>query len=482
MKREIHVIIYNITNVVVHLLTKDEKTEQLRVIVESYYLFIEDKEQFFDWFTMENSEELTGFDIAAQRGNKEIIKFLFEIISKTDEGKLRLTEKRNSVFHNAAKKNQCYPIIFFYEKLQKFFPNNKIFDTPNQYNITPLHYACYNKCSNAIDLLLDLGADFNAVDVDGKSVLSYAVCSGSTRTVKKLLIRGADKSIKEIEGKTPYDLAKEKNNQDMCDLLRKKSMFEKICSVEIGSIKGIRHDYELLNFFVFYFIIMYGFIMFYKNSVTKKEDNQTYNLIILLLLVLSMLFVFLSMVIGSYFICCFKRRRRSKKAQKPLIELFEDSQNVCVKCRKIMKYNTVHCLVCDVCVDNWDHHCFWLNTCINKKGKPVFLAFFFLLFFSLIANVFLGVFTLFALIKDNVQYKDDTQHIKKIGSISTVSVFIFCFTYPLLFNLIPICRDVFKSRKEDFVEDASLSEIETKLLSGTFPPKQGSISISSDIK
>ena len=90
MKIEIHVIIYNITNVVVHLLTKDEKTEQLRVIVESYYLFIEDKEQFFDWFTMENSEELTGFDIAAQRGNKEIIKFLFEIISKIQMKERRL--------------------------------------------------------------------------------------------------------------------------------------------------------------------------------------------------------------------------------------------------------------------------------------------------------------------------------------------------------------------------------------------------------
>ena len=480
MKIETHVIIYTITNVVVHLLTKDEKTEQLRVIVESYYLFLEDKEQFYDWFTMENSEELTGFDIAAQKGNKEIIKFLFEIISKTDEGKLRLTEKRNSVFHNAAKKNQCYPIIFFYEKLQKFFPNNKIFDTPNQYNITPLHYACYNKCSNAIDLLLDLGSDFNAVDVDGKSVLSYAVCSGSTRTVKKLLIRGADKSIKEIEGKTPYDLAKEKNNQDMCDLLRKKSICEKICSVEIGSIKGIRHDYELLNFFVFYFIIIYGFIMFFIPNVDyTKDENKLYNLILLLLLVVSILFVFLSMVIGSYFICCFKRRRRSKKAQKPLIELFEDSQNVCVKCRKIMKYNTVHCLVCDVCVDNWDHHCFWLNTCINKKGKPVFLAFFFLLFLSLIANVLLGVFTLLGLLKEKIKGQTIYQY---YFSITAISLFIVLFTYPLLFNLIPICKDVFKSKKEDFAEDASLSEIETKLLSGTFPPKQGSISISSDIK
>ena len=179
-------------NTLGHFLTNEEKDEYLKIIIDSYYLLLHNKEKFFNWFMLENNENLTILDIACQKGNKKIIKYLFSILSKTDESIFHLTEKRNSIFHSSAKANQCYPIIFFYEKLQKFFPQIKIIDVSNEYNITPLHYACYSKSKNVVDLLLDLGADINAKDIDGKSILNYAVVSGSERIVKKLLFRGAD--------------------------------------------------------------------------------------------------------------------------------------------------------------------------------------------------------------------------------------------------------------------------------------------------
>lgn len=478
MRRKILVFTQNILlkNIVVHILTTDEKPEHLRIIVESYYLFVEDKDKFYNWFMMENKENLTGFDIAAQRSNKDVIKFLFEIISKTDEGKLRLTEKRNSIFHYAAKKNQCYPIVFFYEKLQKYFPNNKIFDMPNQFDITPLHYACFSKSFNVVDLLLDLGADFNARDVDGKSVLSYAVCSGSTRAVKKLLIRGADKSIEENNGKKPIDLAEEKGYDNMVELLRKKNCVEKCCSVEIGSIKGIRYDYELLNFFLIYFLILVGTILryFQKNKVELTTET-----VVLVFLLLSIIAVFFSMIMASYFICCFKRRRRSNKIKKTLTELFEESQNICVKCRKPMKYDTIHCLVCDICVENWDHHCFWLNTCIDKKVKFKFLLFFGFLFVSLLLNAALGI----SLLIDSILGENSKTFLTKLGISEEnsriilyiiSSIYIFCFFYPFVFNLLPIFKEMRKIRKGEISEDTTLSEIETKLLSGSLPPKEDS--------
>ena len=39
-------------------------------------------------------------------------------MSKTSESQLHLTDKANNLFHHAAQNNQCYPIIFFYEKLK----------------------------------------------------------------------------------------------------------------------------------------------------------------------------------------------------------------------------------------------------------------------------------------------------------------------------------------------------------------------------
>ena len=74
-----------------------------------------------------------------------------------------------------------------------------------------MHYACYHGSINCVELLLDLGADVNAVDKDGKSVLTYAVYSGDMRIVKKLLIHGADKAIKDVDGNSPYNFACEMN-------------------------------------------------------------------------------------------------------------------------------------------------------------------------------------------------------------------------------------------------------------------------------
>jgi hypothetical protein len=101
-------------NVVIHYFVKEEKLEYLKAVVEAYYILIEDKEIFFEWFTRENSNHMTGFEIAAQRSNKDIIKYIYEIIKKTDVGKLKLNEKRNNLFHYAAKRNECFPIVKFF--------------------------------------------------------------------------------------------------------------------------------------------------------------------------------------------------------------------------------------------------------------------------------------------------------------------------------------------------------------------------------
>ena len=90
---------------------REEKLDYLKALTEAYYVLIEDKEKFFEWFTMENSENMTPLDIAAQFSNKDIIKYLYEILKKTNESKLRLTERRNNLFHYAAKCNQSYPIV-----------------------------------------------------------------------------------------------------------------------------------------------------------------------------------------------------------------------------------------------------------------------------------------------------------------------------------------------------------------------------------
>jgi ankyrin repeat protein len=56
---------------------------------------------------------------------------------------------------------------------------------------SPLLYAAYGRHPNIVSLLLERGADINAVDRDRSSVLMTACLSGCRRTISLLLDRGA---------------------------------------------------------------------------------------------------------------------------------------------------------------------------------------------------------------------------------------------------------------------------------------------------
>jgi len=80
-------------------------------VTEAYYNLIEDKEIFYHWFCSENNDNMTPFDLASMRSNKDIIKYVYEIVKRREFFKYKLLEKRNNFFHYAAKKNECFPIV-----------------------------------------------------------------------------------------------------------------------------------------------------------------------------------------------------------------------------------------------------------------------------------------------------------------------------------------------------------------------------------
>ena len=74
---------------------------------------------------------------------------------------------------------------------------------------TPLHWACYTCSEMALDYILSMKPNLEAKDIRGLTPLHIAVnCVdkiGSTRCVKALLLRGADRNVEDKEGKTPKD-------------------------------------------------------------------------------------------------------------------------------------------------------------------------------------------------------------------------------------------------------------------------------------
>lgn len=107
-----------------------------------------------------------------------------------------------SVLHIAAQKDQ--PLSLYY-----FWRRGMDINVRDSKNCTPLHWACYTRSEMALNYILSMKPDLEAKDIRGLTPLHIAViCTeqlGSTRNVKALLLRGADRAAEDREGKTPLD-------------------------------------------------------------------------------------------------------------------------------------------------------------------------------------------------------------------------------------------------------------------------------------
>lgn len=56
-----------------------------------------------------------------------------------------------------------------------------------------------------------------------------------------------------------------------------------------------------------------------------------------------------------------------------------------------MKDNeTLHCIVCNCCVEKWDHHCHWLEKCVNDYNVVFFNIINFCVVFEILINLILS--------------------------------------------------------------------------------------------
>lgn len=78
-----------------------------------------------------------------------------------------------------------------------------------------MHYAAESPNREIIDLLLDRGADINALNVDGNSAAHYTGAAGSAEIMHYLIERGCDPLVVNNRGYTCFDKLKQRETQKL---------------------------------------------------------------------------------------------------------------------------------------------------------------------------------------------------------------------------------------------------------------------------
>ena len=311
------------------------------------------------------TEHLTALHYASFRGNIKIIKILIQNFANVQA----LTYNGLNMLHKGAQGNSPNSIIYFNKKY-----NIDIASTNND-NLNAMHFAAISGMDNSIIYLLNMGLNPNLQDINGNTPLHYAVKYGQNRIIKKLLHNGADKNILNKNKISPAMLARE--NPELSDIFSKKGICQKLFFKPDINKKSKFSNINMLLFIILHFTVIFlTFIM-----LMPYFDNTYFSI---LYLVISLLLFIL------FFILAFSDpgtlTNNKYKDALDIIEQGEMLEYYCPKCLIKMDFRTKHCVICEKCVDDFDHHCFWVGNCIGKKNFSLFFDFLVYVIFNTLFN------------------------------------------------------------------------------------------------
>jgi uncharacterized protein len=150
-----------------------------------------------------------AIESAISRGRTEVARTLiesgFDIEKPTSAG--------STYLHDAALKSQK-------KMVQLLLDRGARVNTLNRNGATPLHDAALSGNPDVIGLLLDRGAHIDATDEkSGATPLMLAAAFARSPAVALLLARGANPTIKDHQGRTALERAKETEDEDIVKLL-----------------------------------------------------------------------------------------------------------------------------------------------------------------------------------------------------------------------------------------------------------------------
>ena len=194
----------------------------------------------------------------------------------------------------------------------------------------------------------------------------------------------------------------------------------------------------LLSFNCFYFFY------FIVSELNKNNYQFKYITIIIhsFFLILIVIFGFISTYIDpadSLFKAEIRKKKRLlEKGEHYLIEISR-KYPFCLICCSNIYSSSKHCKKCDKCIQNFDHHCNWLNNCVGKNNYSFFYILVFILLCDCLLVAGIGVFLYFN--TDNKSRKKFQLIITLIGGAANFGISIN-FSYLFIFHTYFIYKGV----------------------------------------
>lgn len=365
---------------------------------------------------------LTAFHLSCYKGNIKFIKFL---ISNGADYKLK-TSTGLCCLHYSAQINKIAPIYYMAKKY-----DINLYEKDNKGN-TFFHWACYCASEKVIAFFLsDKNFNINIQNNDGYIPLHYYIMSRKTGALKKLIKRGADPFIKNNRGENAFDLVKQYYNEEKC-----------VQNNILNSYKFSTYiDFPYYIFIFFHFVWIFIMIIFNFPFININHFWLLFiGYIIWELFICSYIFHFLNMDPGI----CGLNNDSEYLINEIEKEEHIDLYNYCIKCQNKKEFRTVHCYICDRCIQEFDHHCIWVNKCIGKYNKESFNILVILLLINAFFNLILSLLSF-----ENEQYSNFTKifrffyfgNITLIKLINKVLFILYLFySMSLLIIIIPIIK------------------------------------------
>lgn len=191
----------------------------------------------------------------------------------------------------------------------------------------------------------------------------------NTKNVRELIFKGASRDIQNNDGKKPIDLLENFEDQVLKEELNQ-ILGVQPCYLPCFHIKQPLKKLEKSKVTMMSFLGMtLGSLLLLLMFVLPFEGPRQHIYTILGWYAGALIFFFATACKDSGIV------KKSDKISFLKLNQYFDPSYICPTCEILRPQDSRHCYICNKCIDRFDHHCQWVNTCIGVGNHSMFYLF-----------------------------------------------------------------------------------------------------------